>query len=184
MKVQTSFPLTNAQQVLGYVQQQLPNYKCFVRQNFVVVGNGSATGVLIRPEGANGAKLIWAFPSMGVQLLLTLSIVLSGILPGLILFGIVWLSVKSGVEQIRKDVAGVLSGQGGQAQLGWAGGQQAGQQGYAQAPQQGHAQAPQQGYAQAPQQGHAQAPQQGYAQPQGGQGGWGQGQGGWGQGQG
>jgi hypothetical protein len=203
MNVQSAYPLTNAQEVLGFLQAQLPQYKCFVRQNFVVVGNGSATGVIIKPGGGNNATLAWAFPSMGVQLLVTLSI-FAGLLPGLILFGIVWLSVKGGVDEIRKNIAGVLSGQGGmqaqQGQQAWAGQQQGGyaqapqQGGYAQAPQQGgYAQAPQQGgYGQAPQQGgYGQAPQQGgYGQaPQGypnqGQGGQGQGgQGGWGQGQG
>ena len=177
MSIQSAYPLTNAQEVLGFLQAQLPQYKCFVRANFVVVGNGSATGVIIKPGGGNRATLAWAFPSMGVQLLVTLSI-FAGLLPGLILFGIVWLSVKGGVDEIRKNVAGVLGGQPGmqapQGQQAWAGQQQ----GYAQAPQQGgYAQAPQQGYAQAPQQGYAQAPQGYPNQGQGGQGGWGQGQG-------
>jgi hypothetical protein len=114
----------------------------------VLVGNGSATGVLIKARG-NNASLIWAFPSMGVQLVLTLLIVFSGILPGLLLFLIVWLMVKGGVDEIKRNISGVLQGGGAMAgpPLGYA------QQGYGAPPQ------PQQGYGAPPQ------PQQGYGAP-------------------
>jgi hypothetical protein len=200
MLVQSPYPLNNPQQLLQWLQPQVPQYQCIVRHRWVVVGKGSATGVLIRPTGANGAKLVWAFPSMGVQLLVTLSIVFTGILPGLVLFLIVWLSVKGGVEEIRKTLAPILSGQAAQQpqaqpQLGAPGqagyGQAAqlgapGQAGYGQAPQQGYGAAPvpggaapdpQQGYGQ-PAQGYGQQAPQGYGVPPGGapgQGGWGQG---------
>jgi hypothetical protein len=186
MLVPSPYPLNNPQQLLPWLQPQLPQYQCFVRQRWVVVGKGSATGVLIRPTG-NGAKLVWAFPSMAVQMLLTLSIIFTGILPGLILFLIVWLSVKSGVAEIRQNLAAVLSGQApaqpgvGAGQPAVAGGMPPAQPGYGADPGQ-QAQA---GYTPGapggqPQAGYA-PPQPGYGQPpQGGAGG--QGQGGWGQG--
>jgi len=117
MLVQTPYPLNNPQQLMQWLQPQLPQYKCQVRQRWVVVGKGAATGVLIRPSGPNGAKLVWAFPSMGAQILVNLSIIFTGILPGLIIFLIVWLSVKSGVAEIRQTLAGLLTGQA-QAQPG------------------------------------------------------------------
>jgi hypothetical protein len=152
MNVTSQFPLNNAQQLQQWLQGALPQYTYTTRANMVLVGNGSATGVLIKASG-NNASLVWAFPSMGVQLVLTLLIVLSGILPGLLLFLIVWLAVKGGVDEIKQNIAGVLQGgaMAGPPQ-GYA------QQGYGAPPQQGH---PQQGY---PQQGY---PQQGYPQQQG-----------------
>ncbi len=167
VNVTSQFPLNNAQQLQQWLQGALPQYTYTTRAKMVLVGNGSATGVLIKARG-NSASLIWAFPSMGVQLVLTLLIVFSGILPGLLLFLIVWLVVKGGVDEIKQNISGVLQGGGamagppqGYAQQGYGVPPQP-QQGY---PQQGH---PQQGY---PQQGHPQqgygAPQQGYP-PQGG----------------
>ena len=164
MFVQSPYPLTNPQQLLQWLQPQLPQYKCFVRQRWVVVGKGSSTGVLIRPSGQNGAKLVWAFPNMGVQMLLTLLIFL-GLLPGLLIFLIVWLSVKGGVDEIRRNIAAVLSGQapaqpgmGAPAQQ-MAGGAQPGQLG-APGQQWGAQQQPQAGAYGQPQPGYGQPPQQ------------------------
>ena len=46
---------------------------------------------------------------MAVQILLTLSIFLSGILPGLVVFLIVWLSVKSNVQKVEQDIIAALT---------------------------------------------------------------------------
>jgi hypothetical protein len=75
-----------------------------------VVGDGAATGVLVKLTGNGQAKLLWAFPSMGAQIVLNLSIVLTGILPGLLIFLFVWLSVKGGVERLKNEVSAALSG--------------------------------------------------------------------------
>ena len=185
MLVPTIYPINNPQQLMEWLRQQLPQYSYTTRARFVVVGSGVSTGVLIRPSGQNQAKLVWAFPSMGVQMLLTLSI-FAGLLPGLLLFLIVWLSVKGGVDRIRSDIAAALSGQA-QAQAGMAAGGQAyggqpqpGQQGGYPQQQGGYAQQqggyPQQQGGYAGQQSMAQpGPQQGYGAPpqQGQQGGWG-----------
>ncbi len=93
MEVASQMPLDNPQQVVQWLQSTMPQYTYTVRGNYVIVGAGSATGVLIRGAGPGRAKLIWAFPSMAVQLLLTLGMVFTGILPGLVAFGIVWLVV-------------------------------------------------------------------------------------------
>jgi hypothetical protein len=157
VNVTSQFPLNNAQQLQQWLQGALPQYTYTTRANMVLVGKGSATGVLIKPS-RNGASLVWAFPSMGVQLVLTLLIVLSGILPGLLLFLIVWLVVKGGVDEIKQNIAGVLQGGGAMAGA---------QQGYGAPPQQGYPQ--QQGYGAPPQpqQGYGAPPQQGYPQQQG-----------------
>jgi hypothetical protein len=164
MLVQTPYPLNNPQQLMQWLQPQLPQYKCQVRQRWVVVGKGSATGVLIRPSGANGAKLVWAFPSMGAQILVNLSIIFTGILPGLIIFLIVWLSVKSGVAEIRQTLATLLSGQA-QAQPG-AGMQQQAMGGAAQPPQLGAPGQQQWGGQQQQPGGYGQPAPAGYGAPQ------------------
>ncbi len=112
MEVSSQMPLDNPQQVVQWLQSMMPGYKAYtVRGSYVTVGAGSATGVLIRSAGPGRAKLIWAFPSMAVQLILTLAIVFSGILPGLLAFGIVWLVVSGDVNRMRNDIAQALMGQ-------------------------------------------------------------------------
>ncbi len=111
MEVSSQMPLDNPQQVVQWLQSMMPGYTYTVRGSYVTVGAGSATGVLIRSAGPGRAKLIWAFPSMAVQLILTLAIVFSGILPGLLAFGIVWLVVSGDVNRMRNDIAQALMGQ-------------------------------------------------------------------------
>ena len=119
MDVTAQVPLDNPQMLQQWLMQVLPGYTYTVRGSFVVVGKGSATGVLIRPNGPGRAKLQWAFPSMGVQMVLTLSIVLTGILPGLILFGIVWAAVSGNVGAMKNQIAQVLAqGAGAPMQAG------------------------------------------------------------------
>lgn len=78
-----------------------PHYTYSVRAHTLVVGNGAATGVVLVPKGGNTVSLAWGFPNMGVQLILTLAIVFTGILPGLILFGLVWAVVSSDVDRMK-----------------------------------------------------------------------------------
>lgn len=107
--VQSTVSLSNAHEVATWLGTVLPQYKTSVRMGkVVIVGTGMATGIGIVPRGPNKAKLNWQFPSMGVQLLLTLGIVFSGILPGLIAFLIVWLSVKDDVNKIEQDITTAL----------------------------------------------------------------------------
>ena len=110
MEVATQMPLENPHQVQQWLQSMMPQYSYAVRGSYVVVGNGAATGVLIRPAGPGRAKLVWAFPSMGLQVVLTLAIVLTGLLPGLIVFGIVWAATSGGVNDLRQQIAAALAG--------------------------------------------------------------------------
>src|SRR5688572_7759395 len=127
----------------------------------VLVADGTATGVLVKPSG-NQATLMWAFPSMGVQMILTLLTILSGLLPGLVLWLIVWLAVKGNVDQMKQSIAGVLQGGAIAAQPGYG----AFPQGQPQQalPQQGGY--PQHGYPQQQQGYPQQQEQQGYPQQQ------------------
>jgi hypothetical protein len=110
MKVQIAQPSATSQQIEAYLRQSFPRYSVISRAGVTIVGDGAATGVMVKPSGPGFVTLAWAFPSMGVQMLLTLSIVLTGILPGLIIFGIVWLSVKGGVARLKQEVSTVLAG--------------------------------------------------------------------------
>ena len=110
MEVPSQMPLENPQQVQQWLQSMMPQYTYAIRGSYVVVGDGAATGVLIRSAGPGRAKLVWAFPSMGLQIALSVAMVLTGILPGLIAFGIVWAATSSGVDALRQQVAHALSG--------------------------------------------------------------------------
>jgi hypothetical protein len=208
MIVQTQAPIHDKNQLKAWLEQRLPGHKILIRGPVVIVGTGAATGVLLKPSGPGQVKMPWAFPNIGVQMLVTLSI-LAGILPGLLVFLSVWLSVKGGVDQLRANLTQVLqSGQplgGGmaqpmgmpqgaygqhgyqdpgayaQAQGGYGQGQ--GQGGYDQGQSQGGYGQGQGGYGQG-QSGHGQGQggPGGYGQGPGGPGGYGQGPGGYGQG--
>lgn len=107
--VQSTVQLPDAQQLATQLRPAFPNYKIAARgRKVVVIGTGSATGVGIAIRGPHQAKLNWQFPSLGVQMLLTVGIVFTGILPGLIAFLIVWLVVKDDVKRIEQEVTTVL----------------------------------------------------------------------------
>ncbi|MGZ3417135.1 MAG: hypothetical protein ACXVEF_32580 [Polyangiales bacterium] len=110
MRVQLAYPGATPQQVEGHLRAVFPRYSVIVRAGNVIVGDGAATGVLVKRGGPGDVTLIWAFPNMAVQMVLTLAIVLTGILPGLVLFGITWLVVRSGVARLKQEVATVLAG--------------------------------------------------------------------------
>ncbi|MEZ4411230.1 MAG: hypothetical protein R3A52_32825 [Polyangiales bacterium] len=110
MELLTQAPIQNKEQLAQWLQGLFPRYEVKTTMHGVVVGDGVATGVLIRDMGGGRAKLIWEFPNIAIKMLLTLSIVLTGILPGLIVFGLVWLTTKGNVERMTNEVAGALSG--------------------------------------------------------------------------
>jgi len=70
----------------------------------VVVGIGAATGVGVVIRGSNQVRMNWQFPNIGVQMVLTLAIIFTGLLPGLLAFLFVWLSVKDDVKRIEGEV--------------------------------------------------------------------------------
>ena len=110
MKVQIAHPSATSQQIEQHLRASFPRYSVKSRGGIPIVGDGAATGVMVKVGGGGFVTLGWAFPSMGAQIALNLFIVLTGILPGLIVFGIVWLTVKSGVERLKNEVAAVLQG--------------------------------------------------------------------------
>lgn len=109
MRVQIAQPVTT-HQIETHLRATFPQYSVINRSGIVIVGDGAATGVMIKPSGQNAFTLAWGFPSMAVQMVLTLTIVLTGILPGLLAFGIVWLVVRSGVDRLKREVSTVMMG--------------------------------------------------------------------------
>ena len=124
MRIQTQYASASGEQLAAMLRQAFPRYTVSVRGGIPIVGDGLATGVMLKPDGAGALKTAWAFPSMVAQLLLTLTI-LAGLLPGLLLFLIVWLVTKGGVARLEQEVATVLAG-GASPQLGAAPGASSG----------------------------------------------------------
>jgi hypothetical protein len=110
MRVQLAHPSATPQQLEEYLRSAFPRYSVTSRAGIPIVGDGAATGIMLKPDGAGGVNLAWAFPSMALQMVLSLTIVATGILPGLLVYLIVWLSVKGGVERLKQEVSTVLAG--------------------------------------------------------------------------
>jgi hypothetical protein len=105
--------IANLQQLQQWLQSSMPQFTYAIRGKGIVVGKGLATGVIITPQGGQRYKFNWAFPSMGVQIVINLSF-LAGILPGLIAFLVIWLVVSSRVDGIKRDLKQFLES-GGQS---------------------------------------------------------------------
>jgi len=112
MLVQTQAPADKIQ-LQQFLQQAIPTAKVETEGPAVMVGRGAATGVLVQPKGQGQVKLVWGFPNKIVMFLLIVSIPLTGLLPGLLLFGLVWLVTKGGVDRLKQEVAAALQVQGG-----------------------------------------------------------------------
>jgi hypothetical protein len=111
--VQTSVPLGDATQLAAWLGPMFPHYETQTRgRKVVVVGSGAATGIGVVIRGPQQVRINWQFPNMGVQIVLVLAIIFTGLLPGLIAFLIVWVSVKGGVERIEQEVTAALQGAG------------------------------------------------------------------------
>jgi hypothetical protein len=109
MIVQLAYPATS-EQLAAHFRTAFPSYTVTMRAGNVLVGAGAATGVMIQLKGQGQAKLVWAFPSMAAQIVLMLSVVLTGLLPGLLVLLIVWLATKGGVARLEQEVSQVLAG--------------------------------------------------------------------------
>ena len=108
MRVQIAQPTASAQQLQGFFQSTLPRYEHFSRGGYAVVGGGLVTGVVVKPDGPHAVSLGWEIPNLGVKLLMVFAI-LAGILPGLLLWGIVWMVISSDVERLKQEVAQALT---------------------------------------------------------------------------
>src|SRR5690348_16194964 len=103
MRIQTPQAAIPADQLVAMLRQAFPRYTVTTRAGVPIVGDGLATGVMLKPDGPGALKTMWAFPSVVTQILLTLCI-LAGILPGLTLFLVVWLATKGGVARLEQEV--------------------------------------------------------------------------------
>jgi hypothetical protein len=108
MRVQIAQPVASAQQLQGFFQSTLPRYEHFSRGGSAVVGAGLMVGVVVKPDGPNAVSLGWEIPNLGVKLFMVLSI-FAGILPGLLLWGIVWMVISGDVERLKQEIAQALT---------------------------------------------------------------------------
>ncbi|MDO9018957.1 MAG: hypothetical protein Q8S73_00615 [Deltaproteobacteria bacterium] len=108
MRVQIAQPVASAQQLQGFFQSTLPRYEHFSRGGSAVVGAGLMVGVVVKPDGPNAVSLGWEIPNLGVKLLMVLSI-FAGILPGLLLWGLVWMVISGDVERLKQEIAQALT---------------------------------------------------------------------------
>ena len=76
-----------------------------------MMGAGSVTGLAVVTNGQGKIKTVWGMPNVGIQIIMTLSF-FAGILPGLIIFLIVWSSVKGKVKSMEAELAQALAGGG------------------------------------------------------------------------
>ncbi|WP_437915754.1 hypothetical protein WME73_11815 [Sorangium sp. So ce302] len=109
MRIQISQASLPPDQLAAMLRQAFPRYKVTMRGGVPIVGDGLATGVMLKPDGPGALKTGWAFPSVAAQMLIML-IILAGLLPGLTLFLIVYLAAKGGVARMEQEIATVLQG--------------------------------------------------------------------------
>jgi len=109
MNLELPNPIESPEQLRAHLAAALPQYSVTSRGGVPIVGMGSVTGVIVKPVGPKTVKLIWGYPSMVAQVLLMLGTVATGILPGLIVIGIMWLVIKGDVARIDQDIATALT---------------------------------------------------------------------------
>ena len=111
MDAHSLHPIYNLQQVQTGLQTCLPHYNCEVRHNkMVMVAKNPWTGVALKVTGPNSVSMGWGIPSTGLLIFMTIFMVLTGIIPGLILFGLMYLVAKGAVKSMQQEVASVLAG--------------------------------------------------------------------------
>lgn len=116
MRVQIAQPTASAQELQAFFRSTLPQHEHFSRGGYAVVGAGLVTGVVVKQAGPHAVELGWEIPNIGVKLLMVLSII-AGILPGLLLWGIVWMVISGDVERLKQEIAQALTS-GAPAQAG------------------------------------------------------------------
>ncbi len=93
---------------MAWLQTNVPQYKYQLRNKKVLIAsNGTATGVHINITAAHTVKMMWMVPNMGLQMLLILITVFT-LLPGLLIWLIVWQVTKSGTEQMKQVLGQAL----------------------------------------------------------------------------
>jgi hypothetical protein len=105
--IQPVMGLPHLQQVL---QATLPQYTFVIRANSLVVGHGLCTGLQLKLATPSCVRTSWVIPNMAVQIMWSLTMVLTGIIPGLLVYGLIYLIVKSDVVQIEQHIQTILRG--------------------------------------------------------------------------
>jgi len=108
MRVQIAQPTASAQELQAFFGSTLPQHEHFSRGGHAVVGAGLVTGVVVKQAGPHAVELGWEIPNIGVKLLMVFSI-FAGILPGLLLWGLVWMVISSDVERLKQEIAQALT---------------------------------------------------------------------------
>ncbi len=65
MKVQLAYPGATPQQIEAHLRASFPRYTVTSRAGMALVGDGAATGVLVKPSGPGQVTLVWAFQQQG-----------------------------------------------------------------------------------------------------------------------
>lgn len=110
MDIATVQPVQGLQHLQQILQNTLPHYRVETNVAGVVVSNGLCTGLQLKQASPQLVRSGWIIPNVAVRLLWSLGMVLTGILPGLLVYGIIYLVVKDGVANIERDVATILRG--------------------------------------------------------------------------
>ncbi len=108
MRVQIAQPTASAQELQAFFGSTLPQHEHFSRGGHAVVGAGLVTGVVVKQAGPHALELGWEIPNIGVKLLMVFSI-FAGILPGLLLWGLVWMVISGDVERLKQEIAQALT---------------------------------------------------------------------------
>ena len=106
-----NLPITDKNQLLGWLTQTLPQYTYGTRGPSVIMGAGSVTGLAVVPKGPGKIRTVWGMPNVGLQIMINLSF-LAGLLPGVILILIIWSSVKGKVKSMEAEFAQALASGG------------------------------------------------------------------------
>lgn len=122
MDIVTIQPVQGPAHLQQILQSTLPHYRVEAQAGGVVVSNGVCTGLHLKQSGPQMVKSGWVIPNVAVRLLWSLGMVLTGILPGLLVYGLIYLGVKSGVAQMEQDVMTILRGGSVSARVAGAGG--------------------------------------------------------------
>ncbi len=110
MDIATVQPLMGIPHLQQVLQSTLPQYGFVIRGNSLVVSNGLCTGLQLKLAAPTVVRTGFVIPNMAVQLLWTLTMVLTGILPGLLLYGIIYLVVKGELARMEQNIQTIMRG--------------------------------------------------------------------------
>lgn len=110
MDIATIQPVQGLPHLQQILRNTLPHYRVEMTAAGLVLSDGVCTGLQLKLGSPQTVKTSWIIPNVGVRLLWGLTTVLTGILPGLVIYGIIYLAVKEGVAKVERDVSTILRG--------------------------------------------------------------------------